>query len=57
MKIEPICYRKTCFACERNKCTVLNNNNFGTNRYCPFYKTKEQVKKEKELYPNIYKED
>lgn len=56
MKKEPICNREDCFACEGGQCVVLTNTNFG-DRECPFFKTKEQAEKEKELYPNIYKED
>lgn len=56
MKIEPICNREDCFACDGSKCTLLTENDFG-DRECPFFKTNEQVAKEKELYPNIHKED
>lgn len=57
MKIrEPNCNREDCFACKHGKCVVLNKNNFG-GRECPFFKSNEQVAKEKELYPTIFKED
>ena len=41
----PTCDKKRCFSCEKGKCELLTSNDFG-DRPCPFYKTKEQVKKE-----------
>ena len=52
----PVCDKARCFAYENGKCDLLTENNFG-DQQCPFYKTKAQVAKEKELYPNIHKED
>lgn len=42
----PKCYRGDCFGCEGEHCIILTKNNFG-NRECPFFKTEEQVEKEK----------
>ena len=55
-KICPTCDMARCFAYDKGKCELLTDNDFGE-RECPFYKTKAQVAKEKELYPNIHKED
>ena len=43
----PVCGREDCFACQDGHCVVLIKNDFG-DRSCPFYKTNEQVAKEKE---------
>ena len=45
-KDAPMCGVEECFACENHYCMILNNNEFGY-RMCPFFKTKEQVEKEK----------
>ena len=55
-KICPACDIARCFANENGKCELLTDNDFGE-RECPFFKTKARAAREKELYPNIYKED
>lgn len=44
----PACNAKECAACDEGRCNALTKNNFGT-RKCPFFKTKEQAEKEKDL--------
>lgn len=43
----PTCNVVECFACEDGYCLILTNNKFGE-RECPFFKTREQVEKERE---------
>lgn len=43
----PVCAVEKCAAWEGGYCTALTDNNFGV-RKCPFFKTREQVAKEKE---------
>ena len=43
----PTCGREDCFACKEGHCLILVRNDFG-DRSCPFFKTNEQVAKEKE---------
>lgn len=43
----PDCNRTECFGCEDGRCVVLIDNNFKKMK-CPFFKTREQVKQEKE---------
>ena len=45
-KNSPACNVEECFACEEQHCIILAKKNFG-NRKCPFFKTREQVAKEK----------
>ena len=42
----PVCDRSECFGCEDGRCIVLIENNF--KKECPFFKTREQVKTERE---------
>lgn len=42
----PICNKDECAAHKEGHCVILIDNNFG-DRDCPFFKTNEQVKKEK----------
>lgn len=46
--INPRCERTDCFGCEDGHCTVLNNNRFKNGKPCPFFKTRTQVKFERE---------
>lgn len=46
----PACTVKECFACEEGHCLILTKNNF--DKKCPFFKTREQVAKEKEYCRN-----
>lgn len=43
----PVCLTEECFGCEEGRCIVLTKKDFG-GRKCPFFKTREQVAKEKE---------
>lgn len=56
----PACGREDCFAYQNGFCVALISNDFG-DRECPFFKTNEQVAKEKEYCRNrlaqITKED
>ena len=42
----PTCGVAECAGCENGHCICLVNNNFGK-RKCPFFKTKQQAKREK----------
>ena len=42
----PTCGEVECFACDDGHCIILTKKNF--KKACPFFKTKEQVKNEKE---------
>lgn len=46
----PACGKVECFAYQDGCCVLLTDNNF--NKDCPFYKTREQVAKEKEYCLN-----
>ena len=43
----PTCGVVECFGCEEGHCIILTKNNF--NKACPFFKTREQVAKEKAM--------
>lgn len=45
-KNSPACNVTECFACEEKHCIILTKKDFGA-RQCPFFKTREQVEKEK----------
>ena len=47
----PTCGRSDCFGYQDGYCVVLSRNDFG-DRSCPFFKTEEQVAKEKEYVNN-----
>ena len=47
--IFPACASVKCASCDDYRCLALTDNNFGKKK-CPFFKTKEQVEKEKEYY-------
>lgn len=42
----PVCSKAMCFAHSGGRCVLLINNNFG-DKECPFYKTSEQIEKDK----------
>ena len=44
--IHPTCYAAECASCVDGRCVVLLDNSFAE-RKCPFFKTREQVAKEK----------
>lgn len=48
LKTFPICKAAECAAYEGGRCIVLTDNDFG-GRKCPFFKTREQVAKEKDI--------
>ena len=43
----PACDEVMCFACNGTQCTILDRKKF-VNRRCPFFKTREQLEKERE---------
>lgn len=47
----PACGKVECFANNEKHCVILTKKDFGT-RECPFFKTREQVEKEKEYCRN-----
>lgn len=50
-KICPACDKAECFGCEDGACLVLIKNDFGY-KECPFFKTREQVEKERQYCRN-----